>query len=79
MIRTGTRNVVIAAENNRFTPVEVETGREADGRTEILKGLQEGEHVVASGQFLIDSEANLTGVLSRMTHDANAQPAGDRP
>ena len=79
VIRTGTRNVVIAAENNRFIPVEVETGREADGRTEILKGLQEGEHIVASGQFLIDSEANLTGVLSRMTHDANAQPAGDRP
>lgn len=79
VIRTGTRNVVIATENNRFIPVEVETGGEADGRTEILKGLQEGEHIVASGQFLIDSEANLTGVLSRMTHAASSQPAGDRP
>lgn len=66
VIRSGTRNVVIAKQDDRFEPVAVETGREADGRTEILNGLREGEQVVASGQFLIDSEANLTGVLSRM-------------
>lgn len=75
IIRTGTRTLVITATGNRFNPVEVETGREANGRTEIRKGLQEGDRVVASGQFLIDSEANLTGVLSRMSSDTHQHPA----
>ena len=75
IIRTGMRTVVIVANSNQFIPVEVETGRETDDRTEILKGLQEGEQVVASGQFLIDSEANLTGVLSRMLNGASHEPA----
>src|SRR3546814_19681844 len=38
---------------------------EANGETEILAGLREGEKVVASGQFLIDSEASLSGVMAR--------------
>jgi len=66
VIRGGTRTVVIRADHNRLLPVEVEVGRENDERTEILSGLQEGEHIVASGQFLIDSEANLTSALSHM-------------
>ena len=67
VIRSGARNVVIAAlEGNRFQPVEVTTGREVDGRTTILKGLVVGQQVVSSGQFLIDSEASLKGVLARM-------------
>jgi len=75
IIRTGARTIVIVANGNQFNPVEVETGRETAGRTEIPKGLQEGEQVVASGQFLIDSEANLTGVLRRMVDDSNQEPA----
>lgn len=66
VIRSGARNVVIRAHNGHFQPLEVSSGREADGHTEIISGLQEGQQVVASGQFLIDSEANLTGVLARM-------------
>lgn len=66
VIRSGAHNVVILAAQHGFQPVDVATGRESGGRTEILSGLQEGTQVVASGQFLIDSEANLTGVLSRM-------------
>ena len=66
VIRTGTRTLVMLAfEGGRFQPAEVRTGQEAGGQTEILAGLAEGEQVVASGQFLIDSEASLSGVPAR--------------
>jgi len=44
----------------------VTTGRESDGRTEILTGLTEGQSIVVSGQFLLDSEANLRSAGSRL-------------
>ncbi len=63
VIRTGTRTLVMtAADGGRFQPVEVRIGRENGDRTEILAGLNEGQKVVASGQFLLDSEASLNGV-----------------
>ena len=40
-------------------------GRDSGGQTEILEGLSEGEKIVASGQFLLDSEASLTGIAAR--------------
>jgi Cu(I)/Ag(I) efflux system membrane fusion protein len=58
--------VILADGHGRFQPVEVTPGAEADGRSEILSGLAEGDRVVASGQFLIDSEAGLQGVLTRL-------------
>ncbi|MFT4173002.1 MAG: efflux RND transporter periplasmic adaptor subunit, partial [Rhodocyclaceae bacterium] len=67
VIATGTRHVVIVAEEGgRFAPAEVEIGREQDGQSEIVAGLKEGQQVVVSGQFMIDSEASLRGVLARM-------------
>jgi Cu(I)/Ag(I) efflux system membrane fusion protein len=75
VIATGRRKIVILKDDGGFRPVEVETGQEASGRTEILKGLQEGEQVVASGQFLIDSEASLSGVLARLSQQ-EAMPEG---
>jgi Cu(I)/Ag(I) efflux system membrane fusion protein len=66
VIRTGTRALVmLAGPGGRFQPVEVRLGREAGGRSEILAGLSEGDKVVASGQFLIDSEASLAGLQVR--------------
>jgi Cu(I)/Ag(I) efflux system membrane fusion protein len=66
VIRTGKRSLVMVAGNGgRFQPVEVQIGREDTDRTEILAGLSEGQKVVASGQFLIDSEASLAGVQAR--------------
>ncbi|HEY6281140.1 MAG TPA: efflux RND transporter periplasmic adaptor subunit [Burkholderiales bacterium] len=66
VIQTGKRSVVIVSEGEgKFRPVQVVTGAEAGGKTEILKGLTQGEIVVASGQFLIDSEANLRTALKR--------------
>ena len=67
VIQTGKRNVVIVAQDNgKFAPVDVELGRESNGQTEICKGLQLGQKVVVSGQFLVDSEASLRGTTTRM-------------
>lgn len=66
VIRTGTRTLVMLAEaDGRYRAAEVRVGRESGGQTQILRGLAEGERVVASGQFLIDSEASLAGVAAR--------------
>ena len=67
IIHTGTRElVVVARANHRFEPVEVRLGAQIGEQTHVVAGLEEGQQVVASGQFLIDSEANLKGVLARM-------------
>jgi Cu(I)/Ag(I) efflux system membrane fusion protein len=73
VIRTGTRAVVIVSgEQGRFIPTQVQTGADVDGKTVIVNGLTEGQTVVASGQFLIDSEASLKGVLARLA-DGNSE------
>ncbi|HYD57225.1 MAG TPA: efflux RND transporter periplasmic adaptor subunit [Burkholderiales bacterium] len=75
VIRRGSGNVVIVPlEEGKFRVAEVQTGAEAAGKTEITKGLQPGDKVVVSGQFLIDSEASLSGALSRL-ESAGAKPA----
>ena len=62
VIRTGKRDLVmVAGAGGRYQPVEVKVGREGGGKTEILAGLREGQKIVASGQFLLDSEASLSG------------------
>lgn len=55
------------------------TGRSGGGKTEILEGLSGGERVVTSGQFLIDSEANLSGALARLGVGAPDEPAPAKP
>jgi Cu(I)/Ag(I) efflux system membrane fusion protein len=63
VIRTGTRVLAMVVQpGGSYRPFEVRTGRESDGRTEIVAGLSEGQKVVASGQFLLDSEASLSGI-----------------
>jgi len=67
VLATGEATRVIVAEaNGRFRPVNVRTGLSSGGKTEILSGLKGGELVVVSGQFLIDSEASLSGALERL-------------
>jgi Cu(I)/Ag(I) efflux system membrane fusion protein len=76
VITTGKRSVVlVAGENNSMQPVTVTTGRDTGDDTEILSGLSEGQKVVASGQFLIDSEASLKAVLPKFADAADAQQA----
>ena len=72
VIRTGKRDLVmVAGAGGRYQPVEVRVGRERGGRTEVIAGLVEGQKVVASGQFLLDSEASLGGI--------NAKPLATEP
>jgi membrane fusion protein, copper/silver efflux system len=67
VIETGTRRVVMLAEGDgRFRPVDVETGAQGGGQTEIRSGLTLGQKVVVSGQFLIDSEASLKATEARL-------------
>ena len=71
VIETGKRSVVIvAAEEGRFRPVDVDVGRQSGDLVEIRKGLSVGQRVVVSGQFLIDSEASLKGALARIARPA---------
>lgn len=67
--------VIVLGADDMFHPVRVQTGRSGDGMTEILAGLKGGEKVVASGQFLIDSEANLSGALERLNAGAGDEEA----
>ena len=69
--------VIVQDRNGRFRPVAVTVGRSSGGRTEILSGLAAGTRVVASGQFLIDSEASLSGALDRL--NAGQAPAEPTP
>jgi Cu(I)/Ag(I) efflux system membrane fusion protein len=63
VIRTGKRALVMVADTeNHFRPVVVTLGQEIGDQTAITKGLEEGQEVVASGQFLLDSEASLMGL-----------------
>lgn len=77
LVRTGKRVLVMVAEEGAFRPVEVQIGAEQNGQSEVLSGLAKGQKIVLSGQFLIDSEANLNGIEARLspaTVEVPAQP-----
>ncbi|MDH5330309.1 MAG: efflux RND transporter periplasmic adaptor subunit [Aquincola sp.] len=66
VVRTGRRAIVYLLDApGRYRPVEVELGPEIGDRIVVRKGIDAGQQVVASGQFLIDSEATLQGVTAR--------------
>ncbi len=71
VLRTGERNVVVVAlGGGQFTSRDVVLGPEGDGYVQVLKGLDVGDRVVTSAQFLIDSESNLHAAMQMMI-DAN--------
>jgi len=75
------QRVVLSLGDGRFRAVPVVAGMESGERVEILKGLNEGDTVVTSAQFLIDSEASLRASFSRMgsddTEDSSSAPAAE--
>jgi membrane fusion protein, copper/silver efflux system len=80
VIRTGTRAVVIVRKDNgAFEPREVKMGADLGNQLEIAEGVKEGEQVVASGQFLVDSEARLRSVLGGMSAAGQGGPAVTTP
>ena len=67
LIETGREvRVILSLGGGRFSPRTVVPGRESEDWVEIVEGLETGEQVVVSAQFLIDSEASLRATLDRM-------------
>jgi len=83
VLRSGERNTVfVARDGGSFEPREVKLGvRGNDGRYEVLGGLAEGDHIVTSGQFMLDSESQLREAIQKMLRptDAAAPVAASRP
>jgi Cu(I)/Ag(I) efflux system membrane fusion protein len=74
LIRTGSSDrVVLALGDGRFKSIDVQPGRFDDQHAEILQGLREGDTVVTSAQFLIDSESSKSSDFKRMHHATGAQ------
>ncbi|MDP6605771.1 MAG: efflux RND transporter periplasmic adaptor subunit [Dehalococcoidia bacterium] len=72
ILHSGERSVVIVRRDaNVFEPREIEVGATGGGYSQILRGVEPGEIVVTSSQFLIDSESNLRAAINQML--------GDRP
>lgn len=70
VIRTGKQDrVVLALGEGQFKSIEVTIGRVSEENIEILDGLNDGDVVVSSAQFLIDSESSKTSDFKRMTHE----------
>jgi membrane fusion protein, copper/silver efflux system len=79
LIRTGRESrVVIALGEGRFASRTVTAGIESGDWVEIIAGLEPGEEVVTSGQFLIDSEASLKASMTRMQSPAADADAADK-
>ncbi|WP_051201815.1 efflux RND transporter periplasmic adaptor subunit [Ferrimonas senticii] len=71
LIQTGRENrVVVKRRDDSFSAVAVTLGMISQGKAEVLSGLNEGDQVVVSGQFLLDSEASIQGSLRRLSADA---------
>jgi len=85
VVRTGSREqVFIVKGNGKFEPREVKLGITADGDVQIIEGMQPGERVVSSAQFLIDSESKLNEATAKMpapgaTTEAQRQGGMDMP
>ncbi len=75
LIRTGnSERVILALGDGKFQPAAVIVGIESGDRIEIIEGLEEGEKIVSSAQFLIDSEASFIGSTLRMSKAQGAMP-----
>jgi membrane fusion protein, copper/silver efflux system len=80
VVRTGRRALVYLLDApGRYRPVQVELGPEIGERIVIRKGVEAGQQVVASGQFLIDSEATLQGVTARAATPAPVPASATAP
>ena len=80
VLRSGKRQLVYKylGEKGHFLPVDVESGLESmDGYVEILKGVQPGDRIVSSGQFMIDSESKLKEAIQKMLKADITKPVNE--
>ena len=67
VLRTGKRDIaIVALEGGHFLPRDLRLGVQAGDEFEVLSGLREGERVVTSAEFLINSASSLQAALSKM-------------
>ncbi|MFA5343564.1 MAG: efflux RND transporter periplasmic adaptor subunit [Kiritimatiellia bacterium] len=68
VMRTGLRNYVFReGADGKLAPVEIELGARGDGHYEVLSGLNAGDKVVTSANFLVDSESSMKAALEALT------------
>lgn len=81
VLRSGENNTVfVALDGGRFEPRAVTLGpRSENNMYQVLSGLSEGERVVISGQFMLDSESQLREAIQKMTEPGTAAVAGESP
>ena len=79
VLRTGKRDIaLVALGKGRFAPRDLRLGAQAGDEFQVLEGLKEGERVVTSAQFLINSESNLRSAIGKMLMQSKAE-AGRSP
>jgi multidrug efflux pump subunit AcrA (membrane-fusion protein) len=81
VLRSGEKNTVfVALEGGKFEPRVVTLGpRGQDNRYQVVTGLKEGERIVTSGQFMLDSESQLREAIQKMIQPKNGEPLGLAP
>jgi Cu(I)/Ag(I) efflux system membrane fusion protein len=83
VLDSGTRQIVLVQRGEgKFEPREVKLGQRGDGYVEVLEGVEDGEIVVVSANFLIDAESNLKAAVGGFGHSAHgsaAKPAAADP
>jgi Cu(I)/Ag(I) efflux system membrane fusion protein len=80
LVRTGERDIVfVEMGGGRIMPQDVVVGRIGDEYAEIISGVEPGQRVVTSAQFLIDSESNLAEVMKSMIGQMNTGDMRDMP
>ena len=80
VLRTGKRDVaILALGGGHFAPREIKLGAQAGDYFEVLSGLNEGDRVVDSAEFLINSESSLQSALNKMTWQSAGATPGPSP
>jgi len=81
VLRSGEKNTVfVALPGGKFDPRTIVLGPEAEhNRYEVISGLQEGEHVVTSGQFMLDSESQLREAIQKMSSSSRPGEMAGEP
>jgi Cu(I)/Ag(I) efflux system membrane fusion protein/cobalt-zinc-cadmium efflux system membrane fusion protein len=80
VIDSGVRKVVfVALGKGKFQPREVKLGAEGnDNEFQVLQGLEEGEEIVISAQFMLDSESRLREAIQKMLEARKGGATGRR-
>ncbi len=80
VLRTGDRDTVLVVRGpGKYQPRDVKLGISSDGLVQILEGIEEGEEVVTSAQFLIDSESKLREAATKMMEVKTPTTGSPRP